>query len=67
VIADPGNSGDVSTIAILVVCCFLIGIARAWELAGGPSIGLAHEVTSMVRDHDRGEEPRDGQPSAPPR
>jgi len=67
VIADPGNSGDVNTIAILVVCCFLIGIARAWELAGGPSIGLAREVTSMVRDHDHGEEPRDEQPSAPPR
>jgi len=67
VIADPGNSGDVNTIAILVVCCFFIGIARAWELAGGPSIGIAREVTSLVRDHDRGEEPRDEQPSAPPR
>jgi hypothetical protein len=67
VITDPGDSGDVNTIAILVVCCFFIGIARAWELAGGPSIGLTREVTSLVRDHDRGEEPRDEQPSAPPR
>ena len=64
-IADPGNSGDVNTIAILVVCCFLIGIARAWELAGGPSIGLAREVTSLIRDHEHGQEPGDGKPPAP--
>jgi hypothetical protein len=54
VIAQPGNSGDVNTIAALVVVCFLIGIARAWELIGGPSIGLASEVTGLVRDHRRG-------------
>jgi len=65
VIADPGNSGDVNTIAILVVCCFFIGIARAWDLAGGPSIGITREVTSLVRDHDRGAGPGDEQPSAP--
>jgi hypothetical protein len=56
VIADPGNSGDVNTIAILVVCCFFIGIARSWELIGGPSIGFRREVTALVRNHDRGEE-----------
>jgi hypothetical protein len=66
VIADPANSGDVNTIAILVVCCFFIGIARSWELAGGPSIGLRREVTALVRGHDRGEKPGDEQPSAPP-
>ena len=57
VLADPGNSGDVNTIAILVVCCFFIGIARAWELIGGPSIGIAREVTALVRAHEREEEP----------
>ena len=64
-IADPGNSGDVNTIAILVVCCFLIGIIRAWELAVGPSIGLAREVTSMIRDHEHGQERGDEPPPAP--
>jgi len=64
VIADPDNVGDVDTIAILVVCCFFIGIARSWELIGGPSIGIRREVTELVRDHDRGEEPGDEQPSA---
>jgi hypothetical protein len=53
-IAQPGNSGAVNTIAILVVVCFLIGIARAWELIGGPSIGLRQEVTAMVRSHKPG-------------
>jgi hypothetical protein len=57
VIADAGNSGDVDTIAILVVCCFLVGIARAWEIIGGPSIGITHEVSALVRGHDRGGEP----------
>jgi hypothetical protein len=65
VIADPGNSGDVDTIAILVVCCFLVGIARAWELIGGPSIGFTREVTALVLGHDRGEERADEQPSEP--
>ncbi len=54
VLAQPGNSGDVNTIAALVVVCFLIGIARAWELIGGPSIGLTREVTALVRGHERG-------------
>ena len=71
VIADPGNSGDVNTIAILVVCCFFIGIARAWELIGGPSIGITREVTALVRAHEREQEPgdevpADEQPPAPP-
>jgi hypothetical protein len=63
VIADPANSGDVNTIAILVVCCFLIGIARAWELIGGPSIGITREVTALVRSHGRDGVPADGVPA----
>jgi hypothetical protein len=63
VIARPGDSGAVNTIAILVVICFLIGIARAWELIGGPSIGLTHEVTALVRNHERSADDRkDEQP-----
>jgi hypothetical protein len=53
VIAHAGDSGAVDTIAILVVVCFLIGIASAWELIGGPSIGITQEVTELVRSHQR--------------
>jgi len=31
------------------VICFLIGIARAWELIGGPSLTLGHEMTTLIR------------------
>jgi uncharacterized membrane protein YecN with MAPEG domain len=48
---QPGDSGSVDAIAILVIVSFIIGISRAWELIGGPSIGIAHEVVAMVR-HD---------------
>jgi cell division protein FtsW (lipid II flippase) len=54
IVAQPDNLGAVNTIAILVVVCFLIGISRAWELIGGPSLGFAKEVTAIVRNHQRG-------------
>jgi hypothetical protein len=54
VLAQPRNAGAVDTIASMVVICFLIGIARAWELIGGPSIGITHEVRELIRDHHRG-------------
>jgi hypothetical protein len=53
VIAQPDDSGAVNTIAALVVVCFLIGIARSWELIGGPSVGITHEVTALVRGRQR--------------
>ncbi|GAA5025668.1 hypothetical protein [Actinopolymorpha pittospori] len=49
---DAGDSGEVHTISILVIVCFLVGIARSWELIGGPSIGLGHEIGALVRGED---------------
>jgi hypothetical protein len=53
VLAHPHDAGTVRTIAVLVVVCFLIGVARSWELIGGPAIGLGHEITVMVRGETR--------------
>jgi hypothetical protein len=64
VIVQPSDSGAVNTIMILVVICFLIGIDRAWELVGGPTIGISHEVVALVRSHERGAGDPDGKRGA---
>ena len=53
---DPENVGDVRGLAILVVVCSLGGIARSWELIGGPEIGLRREFVSTVRDRTHDDE-----------
>jgi hypothetical protein len=53
VILQPADISAINTIAILVVVCFLIGIARAWELIGGPSIGITEEVRALFRSRQR--------------
>ena len=47
--ARPDDDVAVNTIAVLVVVSFLIGIARSWELIGGPSLTLGNEMTTLVR------------------
>lgn len=65
VVKHPQDASAVDRIAILVIICFLIGIARSWELIGGPSIGIAHEVGRMVRGRDGETDPAPGDPPPP--
>jgi hypothetical protein len=43
------STDPLETIAILVVVCFLVGVARAWELIGASSNGLAGEIVAAIR------------------
>jgi len=49
---NQSDSGAANGVAILVIVCFVIGISRAWELIGGPSIGFGHEVVALFRSKE---------------
>ena len=51
--ADDADVGAARGVCVLVVVCFLVGIARAWELIGGPSIGFRRQVVGALRDRER--------------
>jgi hypothetical protein len=51
------DTDPVQALAILVIVCFLIGISRSWELIGGPSIGLRHELGVIARGRAGGVSP----------
>jgi hypothetical protein len=67
VIVNPADSDTVRTIAILVIVCFLVGIARAWELVDGPTIGLSREIVALARndDHPANRATDGAQPASP--
>ncbi len=65
-LARPTDQESAGTVAALVIVCFLIGIARAWELIGGPHIGISQEIAERLKkagtgagepDHDSSPDP----------
>jgi hypothetical protein len=42
--ASGPQVGDDRTISTILIICFLIGIARSWELIGGPSVSLFSQL-----------------------
>jgi hypothetical protein len=49
-VAHGQDTDAAQAIAILVVVCFLFGIARSWELVGGPSFSLFGQWFAFVRE-----------------
>ncbi|HEX3873627.1 MAG TPA: hypothetical protein VHW26_05750 [Solirubrobacteraceae bacterium] len=58
-IDHPASTDALDTAAVLVVVCFLIGIARAWELLGVPRRGLVHAAIATRRTGPAGFGPSD--------
>jgi hypothetical protein len=65
VMNQPNDTSAVQTLAILVIVFFLVGISRAWELIGGPSIGIADQVIALVREESRAADPSAGGSAEP--
>jgi hypothetical protein len=57
------NSGDVSTLAVLTIVLFIVGIARAWQLIGARDSGLVAEIGETLRARARSR--NRGAPPAP--
>jgi hypothetical protein len=56
---SPQDAAAAEVLATLVVIFFLLGILRAWELIGGPSLGIWHELYSIIHGRRRGHSDED--------
>jgi uncharacterized membrane protein len=46
--------GPNTTLPLLVIFCFTVGIYRAWDLIGGPTIGVVGELRAFARGRQAG-------------
>ncbi len=44
--------GNLRGVCVIVIVCFIIGIARAWELIGGPRVSLTGELIRRYMPSD---------------
>jgi hypothetical protein len=51
--AKDGDKGDVTTLAVLTIVLFIVGIARAWQLIGARDSGLMTEIGESLRARAR--------------
>ena len=52
---DSSDTSSLHTICIVVVVCFVLGIERAWELVGGPRVGLFSSLRHRRDERETGE------------
>jgi predicted small integral membrane protein len=48
-VSNDGGESVQRTFAVLVMVSFLVGVSRAWELVGGPSVSPYRHVVEMLR------------------
>jgi hypothetical protein len=65
-VSNAGDVGAARGIAVLVIVCFLIGIARSWELVGGPTIAFTGELVALLRARGAERVPGDRSAQRPP-
>ena len=58
-VANVHDTDAAQAIATLVVVCFLLGIARSWELVGGPSFSFLGQSFAFLRERRDGSESDD--------
>jgi hypothetical protein len=55
--SNASAHGPNTTLPLLVIFCFTVGIYRAWDLIGGPTIGIVGELRAFGRGrHQAGQE-----------
>jgi hypothetical protein len=55
------DAGDLQTVCVLVIVCFLLGIGRTWELVGGQSARLSRLLIARLQAHQPPAEPDAGE------
>jgi hypothetical protein len=58
-VANAHDTDAAQAIATLVVVCFLLGIARSWELVGGPSFSFLGQSFAFLRERRDGSQSDD--------